>query len=86
MSELRVFHNHELIGVHDRRCEERLTPEQTHYRYHDGNDLVVVEGDVETRYPAGTWSGAGVDLHCAYMQDVGTTGCPRCEPPPAPRE
>lgn len=78
MSQLRVFHNHELIGTHDPRCGERLQPKQRYYRYHENNDLVVVEDGRETRYPEGTWSAADVDLLCGFMEP--RSDCPNCHP------
>lgn len=81
MSKMLVWHNHELIGEHDARCEELVEGrDNTYHRRHEGNALIVHEDGRETRYEAADWSVAGVDAACGYMESHGIRDCPRCKP------
>jgi len=82
-----VWHEHELAGEHDPRCVE-LRPDQVpadapyHVR-HEGNELIVSEAGVDTKYAPEQWSAAGPDLACGYGAG-GPADCPRCtHAPPA---
>lgn len=79
MSELLVFHNHQVVGRHDPRCEELLEGRDPRWhRRHEGNVLVVVEDGREIRYEADQWSAADVDLVCGFMLEHGPGDCERC--------
>lgn len=84
-----VWHDHVLVGVHDARCEELAVGpdgEVLHgntrwFRRHDAfNTLAFHEDGKVTLYQADEWSGAGLNLPCAYTLARGPQGCPRCWP------
>lgn len=90
MTRFLVWHQHQLIGDHDERCEQLLQPDQKlldvpFHRRHENNDLVISEAGAETRYLDGTWSAAGLDLPCGFLVPANTSvrlaarGCPRCD-------
>lgn len=81
-SNLFVYHNHVLIGIHDARCLElpaiyNIPP--SYYCTIVSDDLVICEDGVITTYPLGTWSAAAIDLPCGFMSSHGPDiNCARC--------
>lgn len=67
---LLVIHEHQVVGAHPDAAPLEIGP---------GGTLVVEPGQADaTVYEAGGWSGAGVDIVCAFL--VGDPSCRRCHP------
>lgn len=71
MSKLYVYFNHQVIGEHDYRAQDRGLA---------NGDLVITDPDgTVTTYPAGTYHATGSAEQCGNIGD--DPNCPRCHPP-----